>query len=449
MPQERNRVLSPVKRLGSFKEIHLGLTRKSAVDDARTFLERERSLKGNACLLGTDHVAVLRLLVKKDLTGAFEKLVEANPFAAVTGRLCAEPYAETKVFNRQSELISLRSIERFLADHVKVKPSGVSSRPRQKVAVIGSGPSGLMAAWELSKKGYRVTVFDQARLAGGSLAFGWPEFLLPFDVTERLIRFFTERGIFFELNTIFGRNLTLSGLKDTGFKAIVLATGAGVSGVLDIPGGSAAGVMGAPDLLRAWREARMGGDAMNAFLPVGKKVIITGGGWAGLHAARICVRRGRDVIVIVSGSDADMKADAWLVREAVEEGIKFKTFMRPEKIQEDASGFFKGLVCRPVDYRVDKEGRLSVAADDDIEMVFEGDTLIVSTENEANTLFYRTQPGLAFTANGSLALRPNSLSTELKGVFAAGALVAPAAGLLEVIISGKQAALEADQYLSV
>ncbi len=434
--------------MGSFKEIHLGLTRKTAVDDARTFLERERALKGSACALGTDHLAVLRLLVKKDLTGAFEKLVDANPFAAVTGRLCAEPYAETQVFNRQSERISVRAIERFLADHVKVKAPTALARSKQKVAIIGSGPSGLMAAWELSKKGYRVTVFDQARMAGGSLAYGWPEFLLPFEVMEQVVRFFTERGIVLELNTIFGRNITLAGLKDAGFKAIVLATGVGVSTPLGISGECAGGVMGAVDLLRAWRESRFGVDAMNTFLPVGKKVIVAGGGLAGLHAARICVRLGREVLVVLSGSDADMKADAWLVREAAEEGIKFKTFMRPEKIQEDASGCFKALVCRPVDYRVDKEGRLSVVADDETELAFEGDTLIVAAENEANTLFYHTQPGLTFKEDGSLVLKADSTSTELRGVFAAGAVAVPSIGLLETILSGKKAAADADHYLS-
>ncbi len=449
MPQERNRVLTPLKRMGSFKEIHLGLTRKAAVDDARTFLERERALKGSACTLGTDHLAVLRLLVKKDLTGAFEKLVDTNPFAAITGRLCAEPYAETQVFNRQSERISVRAIERFLADHVKVKPPVSSPRLKQKVAVIGSGPSGLMAAWELSKKGYRVSVFDQARIAGGSLAFGWPEFLLPFNVMEQVIRFLTERGIVVELNTVFGRNITLAGLKDAGFKAVILATGAGVSTPLDISGGSVAGVFGASDLLRAWRESRLEGDAMNAFFPAGKKIVVAGGGLAGLHIARIGVRLGREVLVVLSGSDADMKADAWLVREAAEEGIKFKTFMRPEKIQEDALGCFKALVCRPVDYRVDKEGRLSVVADDETEITFEADTLIVAAGNEANTLFYRTQPGLTFKEDGSLLLKADSTSTELRGVFAAGAVIDPLSGLLEAMVSGKRAAVEADHYLSV
>jgi glutamate synthase (NADPH/NADH) small chain len=447
MPQERSRVVAPVRRTRSFEEVHLGISRREAVEDARIFLEREGSVKGGPCPLGTDHFALLRALAKKDLPGALALLLETDPLPGVTGRLCDEPFSETQVFNRNGMQISLRAFERFLADQVKMPVWPVPVKWKQRVAVIGAGPAGLSAAWMLAKSGYKVTLIDAQRLLGGSLTFGWPEFVLPFHVITTIAQTMAARGIAFMPNTILGRNMSVQELFDQGFAAVVLATGAGVARSLGIPGEKAAGVMPAGDFLKCWREARLGALPQDIDVPVGKKVLVAGPGAAGVHAARVLLRKGHDVTVIVNGPESELKADASGVREAVEEGVKFKTFMRPGKIVEDHTGSVKGLVCRPIDYRIDLAGKLSLVADTDTDVLFEADTVLVAAGGSPDTLFYADTPRLMRTQDGAVIMDRANAATSVEGVFAAGAVTDPSMGLAEAMVSGKNAAFNVDRFL--
>ena len=168
--------------MGTFEEVHLGLSQSEAVENSKIFLERERAVKGAGCPLTEDYFVILKLLAKKDIRGAAAKLSETNPLAGITSRCAPEIYNETKVYNRKAQCISLRAIERFCADRIRIDPvkeKNVSARRKTKVAVIGSGPTGLTAAAFLSREGFAVTVIDSAAYPGGSCASFYPEFRLP------------------------------------------------------------------------------------------------------------------------------------------------------------------------------------------------------------------------------------------------------------------------------
>jgi glutamate synthase (NADPH/NADH) small chain len=448
MPEERARVLAPAQRVRAFKEVVLGLSPSDAVENARIYLERERALKGQPCPLGTDHLALVRLVARGTpaaMAQALELLLKTNALPEVTGRLCAEVFEETLCQNRKGERVSLRAIERFLVEHYKVPAGSLSSdASRPKVAVIGSGPSGLCAAWALLQGGYRVTVFDSASCIGGTLSYGHAEFEFAPSALEALIRRFQSAGVEFVTDFIFGRAATPVDLFEEGFGAVLVAAGIGLPGTLEIPGESAGGVMTADDLLKAvnWRRE-------DPRLWLGEKVVIVGDTDPAFSCARIARRIGRDVTVVVRGPETHVKANPMFVRHGIEEGVKLKAFTNPAAVLTGPDGCVTGLGCRYLDYRMDTKGRMVLVEDETAEFTLEADTLITAAGWDANTLFLRDIPGLEFNVDGSLRTKPEFAETSLRGVFAAGGVVEPAMSLTDAMLSGTRAAQEIDKYLSL
>jgi glutamate synthase (NADPH/NADH) small chain len=359
--------------------------------------------------------------------------------------LCAEVFEETLCQNRKGERVSLRAIERFLAEHYKVSDGSFHSQPsRPKVAVIGSGPAGLCAAWALMQSGYRVTVFDSASSIGGTLGYGQAEFQLPRQAIEAIIRRFQSAGVEFVTDLLFGRAATPVDLFEDGFGAVLIATGIGVAKMLEIPGENAGGVMTADDLLKAvnWRRE-------DPRLWLGPRVVVVGDTDPAFSCARIARRVGRDVTVVIRGPETHVKANPMFVRHGIEEGIKLKAFTNPVTVLTGSDGCVTGLGCRYLDYRMDTKGRMILVEDETAEFILEADTLITAVGGEANTLFLRDIPGLEFNADGSLRTKPEFAETCLRGVFAAGGVVEPEMSLTDAMLAGSRAAQEIDKYLSV
>lgn len=417
------------------------------MENARIFLEREGSVKGDTCALGTDYFSVLRPLAKNDLSQAFSALFSFNPLAGVTGRLCPEPFIETQVFNKKGDRISMRAIEHFLADHARVKEPPFPAGSRQKIAVIGSGPAGLTAAWALRQNGFRVTVFEMSHVMGGSLSYAYPEFRLPSRAVVSSIMFLQECGVEFCPNVLAGRDIMPAELFDRGFAAVILACGAGLARMLGIPGEEAAGVRTVEDLLKARHWMKAGVEPYTTPFDIGRKVVVAGSGEKAFDSARVLVRLARQVTVVVSGSESHAGVSEAMIREATEEGVQLSTFSRPRKVLKDAGGQVKGLVCDRLDYRIDTRGRLNVVADSGGEFTLEADTLITCAGNEPDTLFLRKIPGISVGADGSLAMKPGTWETTVSGVFACGHLVSPAAGLLEVMVSSKRLVAHIERFL--
>jgi len=425
------------------------LTRGEAIENAKIYLERERSVKGDGCPLGTDIFAVLRPLAKNDVGAAFEKLLETNPLPGITGRLAPEMYAETQVFNKKGNRISLRAIERFLADNSNIrKPAERAPKLKQKIVIIGSGPTGLSAASRFIRHGYQVTVLESSHVLGGSLSYLYPVFRLPARVVESVLSYLGQSGVEFSTNAILGRDVALEELLDKDNSAVLLACGAGVPKSLGLAGEDAAGVVAVEDFfkLRHWMKAGIPPYATP--LEVGQKVVIAGAGEKAFDAARIMVRLGRAVTIVIEGSESHLGVDPEMARLAAEEGIKVRTFARPKKVLADQSGCVKGLACQQLDYRIAANGALHIVEEADAEFTLEADTVLTTAGVEADTLFLRGTAGLQFGPDGALGTSPGSAATPVRKVFAAGRVVAPSLTLMERIMAGIRAAAEIEGFIT-
>jgi glutamate synthase (NADPH/NADH) small chain len=386
---------------------------------------------------------------RADMGAAWELLLTTNPLPEVTGRLCPEIFEETLCQNRKGERISLRALERFLAEYhggacpiarVVEGAQGASA----KVAVIGSGPAGLCAAWSLVRSGRQVTVFDSAPFPGGSLSYGYGEFQFPVQALRAVFQRFQAAGVGFVNNFIFGRTALPADLFDEGYGALILATGTGVAASLGIPGESAGGVFTSGELLKA-----VNGRREDPGLWLGPRVVVVGENDTAMACARLAVRLKRETVVVIRGPETQIKALAMFARHAAEEGVKFKSFTRPVSVMAGPNGCVKALVCRYLDYRMDVQGRMVLMDDASSEFQIEADTLIIAAGGEADTLFLRDIPGLEFNADASLRTRPDFAETSLKGVFAAGGVVEPEMSLTDAMLAGIRAAQETGKYLNV
>ena len=411
-------------------------------------LERSGSQKGDPCPLGTDIFAVLRHVAAGDFSSAYGLLLATNPLPAVTGRLCPEVFVETQVFNRKSECVSWRAIERFIGDHARA-PRPPAVRQRQKVAVIGSGPAGLTAAFYLRRQGFRVTVFEASHVPGGSLGYAYPPFRLPVQVLNRIFLFLKEEGIDVQCNVLFGRGLLADELWDKGYAALLLACGAGFPVPFSAQGADAAGIFPVEEFLRFRHWMKAGDERYRTPLAVGGSVVLAGQGEKMFDAARILVRLGRRVTVLINGSETHAGVDAATLREASEEGVKIQTFVRPVSAVKDHAGCIRFLECERMDYKIDPQGRLNmVAAAEDARFSLDLDTFITCFGGSPDTMFLRDIPGLEPDIEGCLRLRPGALcETAVNGIFACGHLLAPAADIATVINSARNASVEIAKFL--
>ena len=342
----------PKVRSGNFSEVALGYTKEQAMDEARRCLHCKNKPCVGGCPVQIDIPAFIREIVNGDFEKAYEVLADSSTLPAVCGRVCPqETQCEQRcIRGKKGEPVAIGRLERFAADwhnaHSTAKPKKPVSNGH-KVAVIGSGPSGLACAGELARMGYDVTVFEALHLTGGVLSYGIPEFRLPKAIVQKEVHTLTELGVHIKTDMVIGKILTIEELrKDYGFEAIYVGSGAGLPRFMNIPGENLKGVYSANEfltrvnLMKAYRE-----DSPTPVLKA-NKVAVVGGGNVAMDAARCAKRLGaKEVSVVYRRSARELPARAEEVEHAKEEGIAFHFLTNPTELLSDEKGFVNGMKC--------------------------------------------------------------------------------------------------------
>ncbi|WP_367925292.1 NADPH-dependent glutamate synthase [uncultured Ruthenibacterium sp.] len=447
-------VQDPDVRNKNFSEVALGYTYDMAVNEAKRCLHCKNKPCVSGCPVGIDIPGFIAKVAEEDMEGAYQILSASSALPAVCGRVCPqENQCEGKcVRGIKTESVGIGRLERFVADwhreHCTEKPQ-MPVPNGHKVAVIGSGPSGLTAAGDLAKMGYKVTVYEALHTPGGVLVYGIPEFRLPKEIVRKEIEGLKEIGVDVETDVVIGRTLTIDELFDMGNEAVFIGSGAGLPRFMGIPGESLNGVYSANEfltrinLMKAYKE--------NAKTPIqhAKNVAIVGGGNVAMDAARCAKRLGAEnVYIVYRRGMEELPARKEEVEHAVEEGIIFKTLSNPVEVLGDEKGYVKGMVCQEMELgEPDASGRRRPVAKEGCTFTLDVDCMVMSIGTSPNPLIRSTTPGLETNKHGCIITNGEDGLTTRNAVYAGGDAVTGAATVILAMGAGKSAAKAIDQYI--
>ena len=462
MPIQRNMnpkkcpmpVQEPDIRKNNFDEVALGYTYEMAVEEAKRCMNCKNKPCRSACPVSIDIPAFIERVVNEDMEGAYEIISQSSSLPAVCGRVCPqERQCESKcIRGLKGESVGIGRLERFVADyhreHSKEKPKMPVSNGH-RVAIVGSGPSGLAAAGDLAKMGYKVTVYEALHLAGGVLVYGIPEFRLPKIIVQNEIDNLKAIGVDIETNMVIGKVLTVDELFEMGNEAVYIGSGAGLPRFMNIPGESLKGVYSANEYLT--RINLMKAYKKDSKTPImhSKNVAVVGGGNVAMDSARCAKRMGAEnVYIIYRRSMNEMPARKEEVEHAIEEGIIFRTLTNPVEILGDETGMVNGVKCVEMELgEPDASGRCRPVEKPDSELVIDVDTVIMAIGTSPNPLIRTTTPGLETNQRGCIVTDGDSGMTSREGVYAGGDAVTGAATVILAMGAGKAAAKAIDEYI--
>ena len=462
-PKKREMPVQPPKdRIRNFGEVALGYTAELAEEEARRCLNCKTRPCVEGCPVNVDIPAFILKLQEGDPEGAYRIISLNNSLPAVCGRVCPqESQCESRcTMGIRFEPVGIGRLERYAADvhnagsaHQETQPA----RNGHRVAVVGSGPSGLTCAGDLAKKGYQVTVFEALHTPGGVLVYGIPEFRLPKSIVAREVSALMDLGVTIETNVIIGRTLTVDELFDQGFEAVFIGSGAGLPGFMGIPGESLKGVYSANEYLT--RANLMKAFRKDSDTPVmkGGKVAVVGGGNVAMDAARTALRLGAEsVTVVYRRSMEELPARKEEVEHAQEEGVIFRLLCSPTELlgywneedrQDPNNGFVKGMRCIEMKLgEPDERGRRRPVPVEGSGFSLEADTVIMALGTSPNPLIKNTTRGLEVNSRGGIVVNEDGL-TSREGVYAGGDAVTGAATVISAMGAGKKAARAIDEYL--
>ncbi|MBR4949857.1 MAG: NADPH-dependent glutamate synthase [Clostridia bacterium] len=453
---------SPEERAKNFSEVALGYSEEVAISEANRCL----NCKTMPCVSGCPVKIRIPEFISEIKEGNFEKayqiISESSSLPAVCGRVCPqENQCEAKcVRGIKGESVGIGRLERFVADYHNTfsenEPKKTQSNGK-KVAIIGSGPSGLTCAGDLAKKGYQVTVFEALHTAGGVLIYGIPEFRLPKKIVAKEVETLKKLGVKIETNVVIGKTLTVDELFDMGYKAVFVGSGAGLPNFMGIPGETLNGVYSANEFLT--RSNLMKAYKENPQTPImkGGKIAVVGGGNVAMDAARTALRLGAEkVYIIYRRSMEELPARHEEVEHAMEEGIDFKLlcnpveilgYNNPDDIRDSRNNFVKGIKCVKMELgEPDERGRRRPVEIPHSEFEIAVDTVIMSIGTSPNPLIKSTTNGLEVNSRGGIIVNEDGLTSK-EGVYAGGDAVTGAATVISAMGSGKTAAKAIDEYL--
>lgn len=444
----------PKIRALNFDEVALGYNEETAIDEALRCLNCKNMPCVNGCPVKIHIPEFIGKIKEGDFEGAYQVINKSSSLPAVCGRVCPqELQCESKcVRGIKGEPVGIGRLERFVADWHNAHATGNVEKPESnghRVAVVGSGPSGLTCAGDLAKKGYDVTVFEALHLAGGVLVYGIPEFRLPKAIVQKEVDMLKALGVKIETNVVIGKTITVDELFEDGFEAVFIGSGAGLPRFMGIPGESLKGVYSANEfltrsnLMKAYRD--------NSTTPIlhAKRVAVVGGGNVAMDAARCAKRMGAEnVYIVYRRGREELPARAEEVLHAEEEGIEFKLLVNPTRFIGNSDGWLEGVEVVKMELgEPDASGRRKPVKVDGSEYVIDIDTAVIAIGQTPNPLIKKTTDGLETNQKGCI-VADDFGKTSRDGIYAGGDAVTGAATVILAMGAGKTAAESIDSSLT-
>ncbi len=446
---------APDVRNKNFDEVCLGYNKEEAMEEATRCLNCKNARCVQGCPVSIDIPAFIHQVKEGNIEEAYKIIGKSSALPAVCGRVCPqETQCEGQCIRGiKGESVSIGKLERFVADWARennVEPEKPTEKKGKKVAVIGSGPSGLTCAGDLAKMGYDVTIFEALHEAGGVLVYGIPEFRLPKStVVAHEVENVKKLGVKIETNVVIGKSMTIDQLlEDEGFDAVFIGSGAGLPRFMGIEGEGLVGVYSANEYLTRINLMKAYKDDYDTPIMKSKNVAVVGGGNVAMDAARSAMRLGAEHVYIVYRRSMDeLPARKEEVHHAQEEGIEFLVLNNPVKIVGDENGHVNGMECIKMELgEPDASGRRRPIPIEGSNFILDVDTAIMSIGTSPNPLIRSTTPGLETNDHGCLIVDENE-STTKEGVYAGGDAVTGAATVILAMGAGKKAAAAIDEYI--
>lgn len=448
-------LLDAKERINSFKEVALGYNEETAILEAERCLQCKKPFCVEGCPVNVPIPEFIKLILDHDYENAALIIKEKNSLPAICGRVCPQENQCEKhcVLGKKHEPVAIGRLERFIADlEIENNPTvdTTSSLSEGKVAIIGSGPSGLTCAADLAKLGYKVTIFEALHTPGGVLVYGIPEFRLPKSIVAKEIDNIKKLGVEIKVNSVIGQLWTIDELmEEEGFAAVYICTGAGLPYFMEIPGENLNGVYSANEFLT--RVNLMKAYEFPKYLTpvnIGQKIAVIGGGNVAMDSARTALRLGVDKsYIIYRRSEKELPARAEEVEHAMEEGVEFKLLTSPIEILGDDEGRVKAIICQNYELgEPDETGRRTPIPIENSTYTIEVDSVVLAIGQGPNPLIPATTPDLKINKRGNILTNVAGLTSK-PGVFAGGDVVSGAATVILAMGAGKKAATSIDEYI--
>lgn len=453
---------APEVRAHNFKEVALGYTAEIAIDEAKRCLNCKNKPCVSGCPVNINIPDFISYIKTGDFEGAYQSISKTSSLPAVCGRVCPqESQCESKcTLGIKFEPVGIGRLERFVADYHNANstaPAKVPESNGHKVAVVGSGPSGLTCAGDLAKKGYKVTIFEALHTAGGVLVYGIPEFRLPKSIVAKEVDGLKALGVDVETNVVIGKTLTIDELLEDGYEAVFVGSGAGLPNFMGIPGESLKGVYSANEFLTRSNLMKAYKDEPVTPIMKGGKVAVVGGGNVAMDAARTALRLGAEKVYIIYRRSMDeLPARKEEVEHAEEEGIDFRLLNNPVEIlgydnpddkRDPKNGFVTGIRCIKMELgEPDEKGRRRPVPIEGSEFELDVDTVVIAIGTSPNPLIKSTTKGLEVNRHGGIIVNEDGL-TSRENIYAGGDAVTGAATVISAMGAGKLAATSIDKAI--
>ena len=453
IPRVPVREQDPAKRATNFEEVCYGYNLEEASLEASRCLNCKNPRCVAACPVAIQIPDFIKHVAEGNIAAASEVISRDSSLPSICGRVCPQECQceGSCILGIKGEPVAIGKLERFVGDWRLENPAqpAIAEPNGSKVAVVGSGPSGLACASDLARLGYEVTVFEALHEVGGVLVYGIPEFRLPkHKIVAKEIDSIRRLGVKFETDVVVGRTVTIDSLLDEeGFDAVFVGSGAGLPRFMGIEGENLNGVLSANEFLTRANLMRAYDEEYDTPIYVGRRVVVVGGGNVAMDAVRTAKRLGAEATIVYRRSEKELPARVEEVHHAKEEGIEFQMLTNPTHIIGDEKGWVKGINCLRMELgEPDESGRRSPVEVAGSDFEIECDVVIMALGTSPNPLIASTTAALETNRRGCIVADEEG-RTSREGVFAGGDTVTGAATVILAMGAGRKAAKAIDEYI--